>query len=208
MRMLSSRSIVWLLVCSVWAGLADAGKFNRVLNTGDKAPTWGELKAVDGRAVDLTDFADSDVVVVVFFANRCPMSQAYTPRLNSIAADYRDRGVSIVAISVSHAAADNFEAMQVRARQQKFQFEYLQDLSQGVAKRYGATCTPHVFVLDRQRCIAYMGAIDDQAKDASRAEEPYLRWALDAVLSGKRPEIAESRQVGCDIEYVATETAN
>lgn len=202
-----TRCLVWLLICFAWAGSAYAGKFNRVLSIGDSAPAWGELKGVDGRAVDLSDFTDSEAVVIVFFANRCPMSQAYTPRLNAIAADYRERGVTMVAISVSQAPADNFEAMQVRARQQKFQFEYLQDLSQGVAKRYGATCTPHAFVLNRQRRIAYMGAIDDQAKEASRVEEPYLRWALDAVLAGQRPEIAETRQVGCDIEYVAKEPA-
>ncbi|OYW21229.1 MAG: hypothetical protein B7Z55_05995 [Planctomycetales bacterium 12-60-4] len=109
---------------------AYGGKFNRVVDIGDAAPKWGELKSVDGRAFDLQDFAKSQAVVVVFFANRCPMSQVYTDRINAIAGDYRDRGVAVVAISVSHIAADNFEAMQIRARERKFRFEYAQDLSQ------------------------------------------------------------------------------
>lgn len=180
-----------------------AGKFNRVLSIGDAAPVWGELKSVDGRAFDLGDFAESKAVVVVFFANRCPMSQAATERLSAIANDYRDRGVAVVAISVSQAPADGFEAMQIRAREQKFRFEYAQDLSQSVARRYGATCTPHAFLLDDRRCIAYMGAIDDSPRDPAAVTEPFLRHALDAILQGRRPEIAETRQTGCEIEYVA-----
>jgi len=180
---------------------AHAAKFNRVLNIGDRAPAWGELKSIDGRAFDLADFADKSAVVVVFFANKCPVSKAYTGRLNEIAKAYRERGVTIVAVSVSQAAADDFEAMQVRAREQKFQFEYAQDLSQQIARNYGATATPQVFVLDRDRKISYMGTIDDAPQQPVKVTEPYLRWALDAALQGEPPEFRETKPVGCEIEW-------
>ncbi len=190
------------LLLTVASSSAVAGKFNRVLSVGDAAPAWGELKSVDGRAFDLPDFAESKAIVVIFFANRCPMSQAATERLNAIASDFRERGVAVVAISVSQAPADNFEAMQIRARERKFRFDYAQDLSQAVARRYGATCTPHAFLLDHQRRIAYMGAMDDSPRDPADVTEPHLRNALDAILNGERPEVAETRQVGCEIEFV------
>ena len=117
--------------------------------------------------------------------------------------DFRDRKVAVVAISVSHSEADQFEAMQIRSRQQQFRFEYLQDLSQESARRFGATCTPHAFVLDRERKIAYMGAIDDNFRQPDQVAEPYLRLALDALLKGEKPEIRETRQTGCDIEFVS-----
>lgn len=200
--------IIWVCAVALAMGVCStavaAGKFNRVLSVGDPAPAWGELKSVEGRVVDLTDFAEARAVVLVFFSNRCPMSQAYTPRLAALTRDYEQQGVRVVAVSVGHAAADNFEAMQVRSRTQKFPFDYAQDLSQTIARNYGATCTPHAFVLDAKRRIAYMGAIDDNARAADQVTEPYLRWALDAVLKGEQPELRETRQVGCEIEFVTT----
>ena len=192
-----------LLIFCTWTFPVQAGKFNRVLNIGDAAPAWGDLKSVDGRALALSDFAESSAIVVVFFANRCPVSQLYSQRLSALADDFRDRKVAVVAISVSHSEADQFEAMQIRSRQQQFRFEYLQDLSQESARRFGATCTPHAFVLDRERKIAYMGAIDDNFRQPDQVAEPYLRLALDALLKGEKPEIRETRQTGCDIEFVS-----
>lgn len=195
------RSILIVVGCYLaLLSTAHAAKFNRVLNVGDKAPAWGELKSVDGRAFDLTDFTDAKAVVLIFFANKCPVSKAYSARLNEIAQTYRERGVAMVAVSVSQATADDFEAMQVRAREQQFQFEYAQDLSQQIARSYGATATPQVFVLDRDRKISYMGAIDDAPQRPEKVAEPYLRWALDATLNGTPLEFRETKPVGCEIE--------
>lgn len=178
-----------------------AGKFNRVLSVGDSAPVWNDLKCVDGQAVALRDFEDASAVVLVFFSNRCPMSQAYTERLIELTNRNASRGVKVVAVSIGHAPADAFEAMQLRAKERKYPFFYAQDLSQEIGRKYGATCTPHAFLIDGNFRIAYMGAIDDAPMKPANVEERYLQNVIDAVLSGTAPEIAETRQTGCEIEY-------
>ena len=114
--------------------------------------------------------------------------------------DYRDKGVEFVAISVSKHSSDQLPQMKARASDSGFNFPYLIDPTQKIAKDYGATCTPHLFVLDQNRRIAYMGKFDDHL-DESKVTERFLRDAVDALLAGKPPEVTETRQVGCEIEY-------
>ncbi len=177
-----------------------AAKFNKVLDIGKPAPAWSELLGVDGKRHSLGDLKDAKLVVVVFACNHCPVVKTYERRLIRFVDDYRDKGVEFVAISVSRQASDQLPQMKTRASDSGFNFPYLIDPSQKIAKAYGATCTPHVFVLDQQRRIAYMGKIDDHLDD-SKVTERFLRDAVDAVLAGKSPDVAETRQVGCDIEY-------
>lgn len=179
-----------------------AGKFNEVLSVGDAAPAWPALPGVDGKTRSLKDFEASPIVVLAFIANRCPVASGYEPRFKQFVNDYRDRGVAFVAISVSQSPADNFEKMQARATERQFNFPYLFDPSQVTGRRYGATHTPHLFVLNRQRKIAYMGAFDDSPDAADKVQEAYVRSAVEALLAGKPVEIRESRQRGCEIEYV------
>ena len=94
--------------------------------------------------------------------------------------------------------------MKARARERVFNFAYLQDPTQEMGRRYGATRTPQLFVLDGDRKIAYMGALDDD-NDAEGAKKHYVRNALDAVLAGKKPEMTESRPRGCEIEWAANQ---
>lgn len=177
-----------------------AAKFNRVLDIGKPAPAWSELLGVDAKRHSLGDLKEAKLVVVVFACNHCPVVKTYERRLIRFVDDYRDKGVEFVAISVSRQASDQLPQMKRRASDSGFNFPYLIDTSQKIAKAYGATCTPHVFVLDQQRRIAYMGKIDDHLDD-SKVTERFLRDAVDALLAGKLPEVAETRQVGCDIEY-------
>lgn len=177
-----------------------AAKFNKVLDIGKPAPAWKNLEGVDGQRHSLDDLKDAKLVVVVFAANHCPVVKAYERRLIRFVDDYRDKGVEFVAISVSKQATDQLPQMKARASDSGFNFPYLIDPSQKIGKDYGATHTPHVFVLDSQRRIAYMGKIDDHL-DESKVSEPFLRDAVDALLAGKSPEVSETRQVGCDIEY-------
>lgn len=177
-----------------------AAKFNKVLDIGKPAPAWSELLGVDNKRHGLADLKDAKLVVVVFACNHCPVVKTYERRLIRFVDDYRDKGIEFVAISVSRQAADQLPQMKSRASDSGFNFPYLIDPTQKIAKAYGATCTPHVFVLDQQRRIAYMGKIDDHLDD-SKVTERFLRDAVDALLAGKEPEIAETRQVGCDIEY-------
>lgn len=194
-------AVLLIFVC----GTTDvfAGKFNRQLSVGDVAPSWDGLRGVDGKLYSLKHWADAKAVVVVFYSNRCPVVEAYEPRLKQLAADFTNQGVKVLAVSVSHHAADGFEKMQQRAHDRALPFPYVQDLTQELGRNYGAITTAQVFVLDVDRKIAYMGAIDDQPKDAAKIENPYLRNALKAILAGKSPDITETRPVGCEIEYVS-----
>ncbi len=177
-----------------------AAKFNKVLDIGKPAPEWADLAGVDGRRHGLDDFKDSKLVVVVFACNHCPVVKAYERRLIRFVDDYRDKGVELVAISVCKLQSDGLAQMKVRASESGFNFPYLIDPSQKIARAYGATCTPHLFVLDEKRHIAYMGKIDDNFEE-SKIGEHFLRDAVDALLAGKQPEVTETRQIGCAIEY-------
>jgi thiol-disulfide isomerase/thioredoxin len=139
-------------------------------------------------------------VLVVFTCNHCPVAKAYEDRLSSLEHDYKDRGVAVVAINVSNMDADKLPAMIERAKEKEFEFQYLYDPSQAIGRAYGATVTPHAFVLDGKRQVAYIGAIDDN-QNADKAEKHFVRDALDAVLAGKKPEPATTKQFGCGIKY-------
>ena len=177
-----------------------AAKFNKVLDIGKAAPAWTELLGVDGKRHGLADLKEAKLVVIVFACNHCPVVKTYERRLIRFVDDYRDKGVEFVAISVSKHSSDQLPQMKARASDSGFNFPYLIDPTQKIAKDYGATCTPHLFVLDQNRRIAYMGKFDDHL-DESKVTERFLRDAVDALLAGKPPEVTETRQVGCEIEY-------
>jgi peroxiredoxin len=177
-----------------------AAKFNRVLELGDKAPVWSELKGADGERHSLADLKSTDVIVVVFFCNHCPVAKAYEQRLLTLADAVKKQSVKFVLISVSQYEADQLEEMKRRATDRKYPFPYLQDRSQKLGREYGAYVTPQVFVLDRERTIVYMGAIDD-SMDPDGVTEHYLRDAISATLAKREPEVRETRPVGCHIEF-------
>jgi peroxiredoxin len=179
---------------------AHAGKFNRVLSIGDKAPTFTSLQGVDGKRHSLADYKNAKLVVVAFIANHCPMAKLYEPRMLAFQKKYAAKGVQFVAISSSRFPADGYEQMKLRAKKSGYRFHYLHDATQKTGRAYGATNTPHFFLLDGKRRVAYMGAFDDN-KDPAKVEEHSLQDAVEALLAGKKPEVAETRQFGCEIEY-------
>jgi peroxiredoxin len=180
--------------------LAAKAKFNKVLDVGSAAPAWKDLPGVDGKTHSLADFEKARALVVVFTCNHCPVAKMYEERLLAFASKYQEAGVQIVAINVNRIPADSLEKMKERAADKKYPFPYLYDESQESARSYGATVTPHFFLLDGERKIAYMGAFDDNF-DSAKVEKPYLVNAVEAVLAGKPPAIRESLQRGCGIEY-------
>lgn len=197
-------TIAFVLTAVIFGGpaspCANAAKFNRKVNIGDKAPVWKGLAGTDGKRHGLTDLKKAKAVVVVFTCNHCPIAKEYEQRVIALAGAVQKRGVVVVAISVSLIEADNLDAMKQRARAKKYPFAYLHDPDQKTGKEYGAYCTPSVFLLDADRRIAYMGKIDDNMY-ADRVEERFLRAAIEALLSGEKPEVAETRPFGCPIEY-------
>jgi peroxiredoxin len=182
------------------AAATSEAKEETAVKIGDKAPAWKDLAGTDDKKHGLADLKKSKAVVVVFTSNTCPVAQAYEERLNKLSTDYKDKGVSVIAINVNKDDRNNLEAMKERAEKQGFTFTYLTDPSQQVGRDFGATCTPHVFLLDGERQIAYAGAIDDDMK-ADAVKQHSLQDAIDAVLAGKAPAVAQTKQFGCGIHY-------
>jgi peroxiredoxin len=178
---------------------ADSAK-QKKLAVGDAAPAWEGLAGVDDQKHSLGEHADAKAVVVVFTCNHCPVAKAYEDRIIGIAADYQDKDVDVVAINVNNMDADKLPKMKERAEEKGFKFDYLYDPSQEIGRAYGATVTPHAFLLDGDRNLAYVGAIDDNM-NPEKAATHYLRDAIDAVLAGSKPEPASTKPMGCGIAY-------
>lgn len=201
-RTVNASLLTLILLCLVQS--AQAGKYNRKLDIGDAAPTWSDVAGIDGKEHALADLKEARAIVVVFTCNHCPIATAYEERLKELQSEFRERGVQVVAISVSRSEEDTLELLQARARERKFNFLYLQDLSQDLGRKYGAAVTPQALVLDGERKVAYMGAIDDDWQHADNVGVPYVREAVEAVLAGKLPKHLETRHTGCGIEYART----
>ena len=177
-----------------------AGQFNQTLSIGDKAPSWKELIGVDGAKHSLANLSDSKVVVVVFTCNSCPYAVEVEDRLVALHAKYSDRGVALIAINVNKVAADLLPAMKEKSQSKGFRFPYLFDDSQQIAKDYGAIYTPEFYVLDQQRHVVYMGSIDD-SPSGNEVTKRYVESAIEAVLSGSKPEVSETVPIGCRVRY-------
>jgi peroxiredoxin len=195
-------SVVLGLVAVFAAAFSAGGCYadNAKLSVGDAAPQWSGIVGVDDHEHGLADYKDAKLVVLVFICNHCPVAQAYQDRLIALQNDYQQKGVQVVAVNVNKTEADRLEAMKQRAADKKYNFPYLYDATQKIGRDYGATVTPHVFVLDKDRKIAYMGAVDDN-KTADKVKTHYLREAVDSLLDGKTPPTAVTQQMGCGIKY-------
>ena len=145
---------VGLLAASADDGALGAAKFNRVVEIGQQAPVWKELLGIDGKPHSLDELKSAKLVVVMFIRNNCSIAQGYEERINAFVEKYKSQGVSVVAINVSSEQGEELKQMEARAKDRKFAFPYLRDETQKIGQAYGATNTPHVFVLDQQRRIA------------------------------------------------------
>jgi peroxiredoxin len=161
------------------------------------------LPGVDGRDHSLDDYADARVLVLVQSCNHCPYVRAWEGRMERIQRDFGERGARLVAVNSNDAAShpeDSFEEMKARARDQGFTFDYLRDDTQDIARALGSQRTPEVFLFDADRKLAYHGAIDDN-RDEQAVRQHYLRDALEAVLEGREPPVAETAPVGCTVKW-------
>lgn len=173
---------------------------DKELKLGDAAPAWKDLAGTDDKQHSLKDLEKSKAVAVVFTCNTCPVAQAYEERLIKLANDYKDKGVAVVAINVNKDPSNSLDAMKQRSEKKGLSYTYLFDPSQQIARDFGATCTPHAFLLDGKRKVVYMGAIDDDM-NADSVKQHNLQAAIDAVLAGKEPTVAKTKQFGCGIHY-------
>lgn len=199
------RKVVLSLVAIAAIALpAVAGKYNKIVSVGDKAPPISGLPAVyngEDTSVSLQDLKE-DVVVLVFLANHCPVVQAYEDRLIEFTKDYKDKSVRVVGISVSTQNEDKIDKIKEYMKEHKSNYVYAYDETQDVGRAYGATNTPQFFVLDKERKIRYTGAMDDNGTE-SKVTKNYVREAVDAVLKGETPPTDETaaRGRGCSIVY-------
>ena len=170
---------------------------------GTPAPDFS-LPATDGQTYSLASFADARVLVVVFTCNHCPYARAVEERLVAFQGELAQQGVRLVAISSNDAKsypADSFEAMGERARDKGFNFPYLYDESQAVARAYDAACTPDFFVFGPERRLVYNGRFDDNWQDASRVTRRDLASAVECALRGDPVGFEVVPSMGCSIKW-------
>ena len=170
---------------------------------GDKAQDFN-LKNVKGNDVSLASIKNAKGYIVVFTCNHCPYAIAYEQRIIDLYKKYAPLGYSVVAINPNDkdvVPADSFANMKKRAKAKKYPFPYLHDETQAIAKSYGATRTPHVYLLDKDLFVQYIGAIDDNSEDPSQVKEKYLENAIDAMLKGKEVSVKETKAIGCSIKW-------
>ena len=164
------------------------------------------LKNVDGKMVSLKDIKGAKGYIVVFTCNHCPYAQAYEDRVVALNAKYKPLGYPVVAINPNNPEkekADSFAKMQERAKEKKFAFPYLLDDGQKIYPQYGATKTPHVYVLQKTakgNVVKYIGAIDDNYEDVTAVKQKYVENAVDALLKGKDVTVKETKAIGCSIK--------
>ncbi|NIK74271.1 peroxiredoxin [Thermonema lapsum] len=173
---------------------------------GDKAIDF-KLKNIDGQYVSLADFKEAKGFIVVFTCNHCPFSKMYEDRIIALDKKYKPLGYPVVAINPNDPKKqpeDSFDKMIERAKEKGFTFPYLFDETQEIARTYGATNTPHVFVLKKEGkdlIVSYIGAIDDSPREASKASKKYVEQAVDALLSGKEVQVKQAKAIGCTIKW-------
>ncbi len=186
-------------------GLFSTGLIAQGYEVGDVATDF-RLLNVDGNYVSLSDYEDAKGIVLIFSCNHCPYVVAYEDRMIELHNRYAPKGFPVVAVNPNDSIvvpADSYTKMIERAAEKNFPFAYLLDADQAVFPVYGATRTPHIFLLEKvedEFIVAYIGAIDDNFRDASAVEEPYLANAIDALLAGRRPDPVFTRAIGCTIK--------
>ena len=175
----------------------------QTLSIGQPGPAF-QLPGTDGTTYTLDSFKPARLLVLVFTCNHCPYAQAYDERLIAIARAYSPKGVAVAAISANDADTypdDSFAKMKDRARLLQLPYPYLYDQSQNVAKAYGAVCTPHIFVLNEKRELAYEGRVDDNWKEPAAVKHRDLQNALDALLAGQPVPTPQTNPMGCSIKW-------
>jgi len=172
------------------------------LKVGDTASDFN-LKGIDDKMHSLASMEDAKGFILTFTCNTCPYAVMYEDRLIALQEEFGPKGYQLVAINPNDPEVkpgDSFEAMKVRAKEKGFNFPYLFDEGQKVYPKYGATKTPHVFLLDKDLKVHYIGAIDDNARDADAVEVRYLADAINAVEMGKTPDPSFTKAIGCSIK--------
>lgn len=206
------RQILGAMLAALFVASMSWSAEPKTLEIGAKAPDFS-LPGVDGRQYKLADFDKANILLIVFTCNHCPTAQAYEERVKKLAADYRDKGVALVAISPNDPKAvrldelgytdmsDSLEEMKIRAKDMEYNFPYLYDGDdQKVSRSYGPARTPHVFIFDKGRTLRYVGRVDDSEKPAL-VKSSDARNAIEALLKGTKVPVENTQTIGCSIKW-------
>lgn len=208
---------IGLLLCVFSFSFKLISDEHKSLAIGDKAPPF-TLPGIDGKMYTLNSFKSSPILMIVFTCNHCPTAQAYEDRIIQLTKDYSKKGVAVVAIMPNDPSAirldelgytdlgDSFADMKLRAKQKHYNFPYLYDgAKQLVSRAYSPQATPHVFIFDKDRKLAFSGRIDDVEKPSKTPNSQDTRNALDALLAHKTPAVATTKVFGCSIKWAEKE---
>lgn len=191
--------ILVALLGLVWAGAPIKNGYE----VGDTATDF-KLKNVDGNMVSLADYKDAKGYIIIFDCNTCPYSKAYNERIAALNKKYAAKGFPVIAINPndpSKSSGDSFDEMVKLAKKKNYDFPYLVDETQSVATAFGATNTPHAFVLNKAMKVQYIGAIDDNAKNAEAVTKRYVEDAVEALLANKPVPVTKVKAIGCGIKW-------
>lgn len=193
----------------LFIGLCSFTSNEKGYQVGDKAEGFN-LKNVDGKMISLADYGKSKGLILIFTCNHCPFSKKYEGRILELDKRFKKQGWPVVAISSNDPNVqpeDSFENMQKLAKQKKYSFPYLFDETQAIAKTYGATKTPHVFLLENTKegfMVRYIGAIDDNAEDPKSVSTKYVELAIHEIDKGNKPNPSVTKAIGCSIKWKKT----
>lgn len=202
------KTLKTLLVLAVLVA-GTAFTVNKTISKGYKVgdvATDFSLRNIDGKMVSMSDFEDAKGFIVIFTCNECPYSKMYEDRIIQLDKKYKTQGYPVIAINPNDPAAspgDGFEGMVERAASKGFTFPYLFDEGQKVYPKFGAKRTPHVYILNKEKddlIVSYIGAIDNNARSAKKADKFYVADAVDALLAGKEIEKTTTKAIGCSIK--------
>lgn len=177
---------------------------------GDKATDF-KLKNVDGKMISMSELDEAKGVILIFTCNHCPYSKMYEDRIIALDKKYKFNGYPVVAVNPNDPVRqpeDSYENMIVRADEKGFTFPYLIDEDQQIAKAYGATRTPHVFLLEKEGSdfiVKYIGAIDDNAKEPALVQEKFVENAVQSLFKGEDPKTSYTKAIGCSVKWASTE---
>ena len=204
LKKLYTQSITLIIVCIGLVSFTTVNQ-NKGYEIDDVASDF-KLKNVDGKMVSLADYSDAKGYIVIFSCNTCPYVVAYEDRMIELHNAYEKKGFPVIAINPNDpkvSPGDSFEKMQERSKEKNFPFAYVFDEKQEIFPLYGATRTPHVYLLEKTKqgnIVRYIGAIDDNFKDASAVKDKFLENAIDAILNKNEVPVKTTRAIGCTIK--------
>jgi peroxiredoxin len=207
---MNTKTITFALCATLLWGALAFSFTTETPKVGDIAPNFS-LQNIDGKILELSSLKNNNGAIVIFTCNHCPYANKYDERIVELQNNFGSKGFPVIAINPNDASqypTDSYDSMIFYARTKGYNFPYLYDENQTVAKAYGATKTPQVYLLEKNKdsyTIAYIGAIDNNYKNAAEVTEKYLENAIIALLANQKIEKSETKAIGCSIKWKKTE---